>query len=123
MARQLCEAGADKDKARQDGASTLMAASEAGHLEVARLLCEAGVDKDKAANAGDAMHVSATALILAWTNTSLHRRWRWTPARPGAAAMFPFGIGRETWSGGKANIYIYIYIYIYTAYIYIYIDR
>ena len=99
MARQLCEAGTDKDKARQDGAMALILASHKGHLEVARLLCEAGADKDKAANTGDAMQDSATALILVWTNASLHRRWRRTPARRGAAARFRFWIGRETWSG------------------------
>ena len=59
VARLLCEAGADKDKAEQGGASAFMAASEDGHLEVARLLCEAGADKDKARQDG------ATALILA----------------------------------------------------------
>ena len=48
VARLLCEAGADKDKARQDGATALILASRNGHLEVARLLCEAGADKDKA---------------------------------------------------------------------------
>eukprot|EP00972_Heterocapsa_arctica_P035152 5175096-Heterocapsa_arctica.AAC.1 len=47
VARLLCEAGADKDKARPHGATALYAASESGHLEVVRLLCEAGADKDK----------------------------------------------------------------------------
>ena len=46
VARLLCEAGADKDKAMRDGDTALMA-SQNGHLEVAQLLCEACVDKDK----------------------------------------------------------------------------
>ena len=47
VARLLCEAGADKDRAKQDGATALMAASYCGHAEVVRLLCEAGADGDK----------------------------------------------------------------------------
>eukprot|EP00972_Heterocapsa_arctica_P044157 6518149-Heterocapsa_arctica.AAC.1 len=47
MVRLLCGAGADKDKARPDGATALYIASQNGHLEVARLLCEAGADMDK----------------------------------------------------------------------------
>ena len=35
VARLLCEAGADKDKAMQNGATTLMVASQNGHLVVA----------------------------------------------------------------------------------------
>ena len=35
VARLLCEAGADKDKASQDGATALIFASQNGHLEVA----------------------------------------------------------------------------------------
>ena len=54
----LCEAGADKDKAMQGGATALTAASQNGHLEVARLLREAGADKDKAWQNG------ATALMF-----------------------------------------------------------
>ena len=65
VARLLCEAGADKDKAQQDGWAPLILASENGHLEVARLLCEAGADRDKARQDG------ATALILASSNGHL----------------------------------------------------
>ena len=57
VARLLCEAGADKDKADADGDTALILASANGHLEVARLLCEAGADKDKANQDG------VTALI------------------------------------------------------------
>ena len=46
VVRLLCEAGADKDKADNDGSTALMSASVRGHLEVVRLLCEAGVDKE-----------------------------------------------------------------------------
>ena len=59
VARLLCEAGADKDKADQHGATALMQASLLAHVEVARLLCEAGADKDKADQDG------ATVLMLA----------------------------------------------------------
>ena len=44
----LSEAGADKDKASQDGLTALMWVSAIGHLEVSRMLCEAVADKDKA---------------------------------------------------------------------------
>ena len=44
----LCEAGAEKDWADQDGDTALMLASANGRLEVVQLLCEAGADKDKA---------------------------------------------------------------------------
>ena len=50
--RLLCEAGADKDNAEQDGATVSIGASGIRHLEVARLLCEAGADKDKAMQGG-----------------------------------------------------------------------
>ena len=65
IVRLLCGAGANKDKAAENGTGTtpLMVASRAGHLEVARLLCEAGADKDKAAENG------ATPLMVA-------SRWR-----------------------------------------------
>ena len=52
MARLLCEAAADKDKANRSGTTALMQASGRGHLDVALLLCEAGVDKDKANRCG-----------------------------------------------------------------------
>ena len=48
----LCEAGADKDKADQNGRTALMVASRRGDLEVVQLLCEAGADKDKAKENG-----------------------------------------------------------------------
>ena len=53
MARLLCEAGADKDKADHGGFTALMVASYYGHLHVARLLCEAGADKAKANQDGE----------------------------------------------------------------------
>ena len=66
VARLLCEAGADKDKADMEGATALMRASRYGHLEVARLLCEAGANKDKANN-----RYGATALMGASGNGHL----------------------------------------------------
>ena len=47
VARLLSGAGADKDKAMQDGRTALMWASQYGHLDVARLLCEAGANKGR----------------------------------------------------------------------------
>ena len=38
VARLMCEAGADVDKARNDGTTPFKAASEEGHLQVVRLL-------------------------------------------------------------------------------------
>eukprot|EP00972_Heterocapsa_arctica_P031978 4711249-Heterocapsa_arctica.AAC.1 len=58
VVRLLCEAGAEKDKARPDGATALIMASQQGHQQVVRLLCGAGADKDKAAADG------ATALNM-----------------------------------------------------------
>ena len=43
----LCGA-ADRDRARRDGATPLLAAASEGHLAAVRLLCEAGADKDLA---------------------------------------------------------------------------
>ena len=63
VARLLCEAGADKDKASEDGDTALMFASFKGHLEVARLLCEAGADKDKANEDGDTALMQAPCVI------------------------------------------------------------
>ena len=60
-----CEAGADKDKAGEDGSTALMWASQKGHLEVVQLLCEAGADKDNANQEG------ATALMFAPTHGHL----------------------------------------------------
>jgi ankyrin repeat protein len=57
VARLLCDAGADKDKADCNGATPLMWASDQGHLEVARLLCDAGADKDKADHDGDTSNI------------------------------------------------------------------
>ena len=48
----LVEKGADKDKARNDGASPLYIAALNGRLGVVQLLVELGVDKDKAMNGG-----------------------------------------------------------------------
>ena len=59
VVRLLCEAGADKDTADQDGATALMRAIRRGQLEMVRLLCEVGADKDKADQHGN------TAFMLA----------------------------------------------------------
>ena len=42
------DAGADKDKAKNEGVTPLYKASSGGHLEVVRALLQAGADKDKA---------------------------------------------------------------------------
>eukprot|EP00972_Heterocapsa_arctica_P013545 1997059-Heterocapsa_arctica.AAC.1 len=52
VARLLCKAGANKDKAGRGDDTALMLASHLGHLEVVRMLCEAGADKDKAIRGG-----------------------------------------------------------------------
>jgi ankyrin repeat protein len=52
VARLLIEAGADIDKAKDNGVTPLYVASQNGHVEVARLLIEAGADIDKAADNG-----------------------------------------------------------------------
>merc|ERR1712167_529619 len=52
IVKYLCEAGADKDKAADDGATPLYISCEEGHLEIVKYLCEAGADKDKAMNDG-----------------------------------------------------------------------
>ena len=43
------------------GATPLILASQAGHLEVVRLLCEAGADKDRADNSGDTVLMYASS--------------------------------------------------------------
>ena len=48
MVRLLIEAGADKEKAQEDGQTPLALAVERGCLSIARLLVEAGADKEKA---------------------------------------------------------------------------
>ena len=48
VARLLCGAGADKDKAVQDDATALIMSFRCGHLGLARLPLEAGAYKDKA---------------------------------------------------------------------------
>ena len=52
VVRLLCEAGADKDKAEQEGATPLFIASQEGHTEAVHRVCEAGADKDKAKQNG-----------------------------------------------------------------------
>lgn len=52
VVRLLCEEGADKEKAVQDGTTPLLVASKNGHLEVVHLLCEQGADKEKAMQSG-----------------------------------------------------------------------
>ena len=46
--RLLLEAGCDKDKAREGGATPAFIAAEKGHANCLRLLLEAGCDKEKA---------------------------------------------------------------------------
>ena len=53
----LLAAGADKDKADNDGSTPLIEAASGGHVEIVQLLLSAGADKDKANNDGE------TALI------------------------------------------------------------
>ena len=66
VVRLLLEAGADKEAATIDGATTaLIVAAGSGHLEVVRLLLEAGADKDAATTDG------ATALLYATHNGHL----------------------------------------------------
>ena len=81
VARLLLDAKADKDKAKNDGATPLFIAAQTGHLElawrhpivhaqngnleVARLLLDAKPDKDKARNDG------ATPLRIAAPNGNL----------------------------------------------------
>ena len=48
MARLLIEAGADKDRAPQNGLTPLGIAVARGNLHMARLLIEAGANKEKA---------------------------------------------------------------------------
>ena len=48
QARPLCESGADKDMADQDGMTHLFSASGQGLPDVARLLRESGADADMA---------------------------------------------------------------------------
>ena len=50
VARLLCEAGADKDKADRCGATDLIQASVGGYLQVAHLLCEEGARGSGAAS-------------------------------------------------------------------------
>ena len=52
MVKYLLDQGADKDKATNDGASPLFAATHEGHLEVVQCLLEKNADKDKADNDG-----------------------------------------------------------------------
>ena len=48
----LLEAGCDKDKANEDGATPAFMAAQDGHADCLRLLLEAGCDKDKAREGG-----------------------------------------------------------------------
>ena len=48
----LLSAGADKDKADNDGKTPLIRAAGEGHIETVRLLLSAGADKDKADSDG-----------------------------------------------------------------------
>ena len=71
--RLLLEAGADKNKAEQDGTTPLFVASQQGQLEVARLLLESEADQDKARNddigplfiAAQQGHVEVARILLA----------------------------------------------------------
>ena len=55
----LCDAGANKDHAKHQGATAFVVASVTGQVEVVRVLCEAGANKDHA------NHQGATALVRA----------------------------------------------------------
>ena len=68
VVRVLVEAGADKNAAKQNGATALMIAAFKGHLDVARVLVEAGADKNAAKQDG------ATALMSATQNGKWKRR-------------------------------------------------
>ena len=48
----LLEAGCDKEKAREDGATPAIIAAQEGHADCLRLLLKAGCDKDKADDNG-----------------------------------------------------------------------
>ena len=61
----LLQAGADKDRRRDDGMTALMLASSTGRLRVARLLLEAGADKECSRQDG------VTAQLLASSNEHL----------------------------------------------------
>ena len=56
MLRGCCErilaAGADKDKADDDGWTPSIRAASNGHVEIVEMLLAAGADKDKADNGG-----------------------------------------------------------------------
>ncbi|CAJ1420414.1 unnamed protein product [Effrenium voratum] len=60
VVRCLLAAGADKEKADNDGATPLHIAAWWGHQAVAQCLLDAGADKEKADNAGEsALHLAA----------------------------------------------------------------
>ena len=48
----LLAAGANKDAARNDGATLMYVAAQSGHAEIPKMLLEAGANTDPAANGG-----------------------------------------------------------------------
>ena len=64
----LSDAGATKDRAKEDGATHPYIASQKGHVEVVKLLCDVGANKDQAADDGttpvSTLHRSLATLKL-----------------------------------------------------------
>ena len=109
VARLLCGAGADKDKAAQDDDTALIMrpiratgggptalwswrnddtalamSSRSGHLAVARLLCGAGADKDKAVQDDGTAFIMSSIRAPGGGPTAL---WSWRRPRQGSATM------------------------------------
>ena len=68
----LIQAGADVNKADNNGATALMIASEDGHAATVEVLIQAGADVDKAANNGATalMIASGMVMLLPWRSSS-----------------------------------------------------
>ena len=62
MVKLLCDAGAAKDQAKDEGTTPLFMTSQEGHAEEVKLLCDGGAAKDQAMNDG------ATLLYMASYN-------------------------------------------------------
>ena len=72
VAGYLCEVGANKEAANQNGSTPLCVASCQGHLDVVRYLCKAGADNDWANNTG----LSALGLAMERQHLDVARRLR-----------------------------------------------
>ena len=66
--RALLSAGADKDKARDDGATPLFAAAGKGHIEVVRALLSAGAETSRRTSNG---HTGLAATIKGYRDIVL----------------------------------------------------